>query len=105
MVEIFQNMKSFLSHKAWGALDIAKVEGASIRVHWTDKPYIWHQNDGAEVFVILDGIVDMHYRENGEEKVVRLKPTDIFTAERGDEHIAKPVGEVRILVIEKSGSI
>ena len=63
------------------------------------------QNDGAEVFVVLDGKVDMHYRENGEEKVVHMKPTDIFTADIGDEHIACPVGDARILVIEKIGSI
>lgn len=85
--------------------DIATIEGASVRLHWTDKPYIWHKNDGVEVFVVLDDIVDMHYRENGDEKIVRLAASDIFRADIGDEHVAKPIGETRILVIEKAGSI
>jgi len=104
-VNIHKDIRKFTADKAWGAQDIANIEGASVRLHWTDKPYIWHKNDGAEVFLVLDGVVNMHYRENGEEKIVRLGPSDIFTADIGDEHVAKPDGEARILVIEKAGSI
>jgi mannose-6-phosphate isomerase-like protein (cupin superfamily) len=76
-----------------------------VRLHWTDRPYEWHVNDGREVFLVLDGQVDMHYREAGAEKVARLGPSDMFIAEVGDEHVAKPVGEARILVIERKGSV
>lgn len=95
----------FRAGRAWGALDIAKVEGATVRLHWTDEPYRWHANDGVEVFVVLDGEVDMHYREDGEESAVRLKAGQIFYAAEGDEHYASPVGEARILVVEREGSV
>ena len=91
--------------RAWGALDIARVEGATVRLHWTDEPYRWHANDGVEVFVVLDGEVDMHYREGGAERAVRLKAGQIFYAAEGDEHYASPVGEARILVVEREGSV
>lgn len=97
--------RDFKAERPWGALDIAAIEGATVRLHWTDEPYRWHVNDGAEVFVVLDGEVDMHYREGGEEKVVRLKVGEIFYAEVGDEHFASPAGEARILVIEREGSV
>ncbi|TFZ01685.1 cupin domain-containing protein [Ramlibacter rhizophilus] len=97
--------QSFTAERAWGALDIAQIEGASVRLHWTDAPYKWHVNDGAEVFVVLDGAVDMHWRENGAEFVERLHPGDVFSAGVGCEHVAHPVGEARILVVEKQGSI
>lgn len=97
--------RTFKAEHAWGALDIAAIEGATVRLHWTDEAYRWHVNDGAEVFAVLDGEVDMHYREGGEEKVVRLKAGDVFHAEVGDEHFAAPVGEARILVIERAGSV
>lgn len=97
--------RNFKAEQPWGALDIAAIEGATVRLHWTDEAYRWHVNDGAEVFVVLDGEVDMHFREEGEEKVARLKAGDIFHAEAGDEHFASPVGEARILVIERAGSI
>ena len=97
--------KAFKAERAWGARDIGLIEGASARLHWTDTPYVWHVNDGAEVFCVLDGVVDMRYREAGTEKVQRLSAGDICFAEPGDEHVAHPLGEARILVVEKQGSV
>lgn len=95
----------FTAGRAWGALDIANIHGASVRLHWTDAPYDWHVNDGEEVFAVLDGSVDMHYREDGIEKIIELHAGDIFFAGIGCEHVAHPRGEARILVIERAGSI
>ncbi|MBT3213686.1 MAG: cupin [Deltaproteobacteria bacterium] len=95
----------FKADQAWGAKDIANMNGISTRLHWTDKPYKWHINDGEEVFVVLGGQVKMLYREEGKEKSTLLNPGDIFYATVGTEHVAHPVGEARILVVEKEGSI
>ena len=97
--------KAFTAPKAWGAIDVANMDGITTRLHWTDQPYIWHVNDGAEVFVLLSGLVDMHIREDSGERIIRLEPGDIFHAETGDEHKAVPLTPSRILVIEKEGSI
>ena len=97
--------KTFTAPEAWAARDIAEIEGASVRLHWTDQPYVWHVNDGSEVFVVLDGAVEMHYRQGVTEKVQRLGPGDIMAAKAGDEHVAHPVGPARILVVEKKGSV
>jgi mannose-6-phosphate isomerase-like protein (cupin superfamily) len=105
MVAVHTDIRDFTADRAWGARDIAEVSGATVRLHWTDKPYIWHTNDGAEVFMVVDGLVDMHYRLNGAEHVVRLRPNDIFVAGIGDEHVAYPVGAARILVVEEKGSV
>lgn len=99
------NPHDFKAARAWGALDVAKVDGATIRLHWTDEPYKWHTNDGAEVFVVLDGEVLMHYRVGGEEQTARMCAGDIFLAEEGDAHFAEPVGEARVLVVEREGSV
>jgi mannose-6-phosphate isomerase-like protein (cupin superfamily) len=96
--------KDFTASRAWGALDIASMNGITTRLHWTNQPYKWHINDGEEVFVVLDGIVDMHYRDAGTEQVSRLHAGDIFYAGIGCEHVAHPVGEARILVVETAGS-
>jgi len=101
---IVQDSRDFRAERPWGALDLAEVEGATVRLHWTDEPYHWHVNDGVEAFVVLDGAVDMHYREAGEEKVVELTPGSVFVAEVGEEHVARPRGEARILVVERKGS-
>jgi mannose-6-phosphate isomerase-like protein (cupin superfamily) len=97
--------KDFRAKKAWGAVDVANMNGITTRLHWTDQPYKWHTNDGEEVFAVLDGAVEMRYRENGIEKSARLETGDVFFAEIGCEHVAHPLGEARILVVEKEGSV
>ncbi|MFD1936766.1 MULTISPECIES: hypothetical protein [Nonomuraea] len=102
---LFIDARSYTAERPWGALDITEIDDVSVRLHWTDQPYVWHVNDGPEVFVVLDGVVDMHYRSDGEEHVERLTPGRICHAAPGDEHVAHPAPEARILVIERRGSI
>ena len=90
--------------KAWGALLIARIDKATVRLHWTDQPYPWHVNDGDEVFAVMDGLVQMHYRAGGEEGVIELRPGDIFFASEGEAHSARPKGQARVLVVETAGS-
>ncbi|NWG74090.1 MAG: cupin domain-containing protein [Rubrivivax sp.] len=97
--------KAFRADRAWGALDIATMNGVTIRLHWTDRPYRWHVNDGEEVFAVLDGRVEMRYREGGEERRALLEAGDVFFAGAGCEHVAHPQGEARILVVEREGSV
>ena len=97
--------KEFTSDRAWGALTIANMNGITTRLHWTDQPYKWHINDGEEVFVVLDGVVEMFFRKDGVEQSVSLNVGDIFYATIGTEHVAHPKGEARILAIEHEGSV
>lgn len=101
----FVSPSDFQGDSAWDALPIASMNGITTRLHWTDEPYKWHRNDGEEVFVVLDGKVDMYYREHGVEKSQRMNVGDIFYASVGTEHVAHPLGEARVLVIESEGSV
>ena len=105
MPVIIQDAQTFRAASAWGARDLAQIDGATARLHWTDQPYEWHVNDGVELFCVINGIVDMHYRVKGAEHRVTLTAGDMFVADVGDEHVAHPVGEARILVVERKGSI
>jgi mannose-6-phosphate isomerase-like protein (cupin superfamily) len=102
----FTRAGDYTGAEAWDALDIAEIEGATVRLHWTDQPYKWHVNDGEEVFVVLDGAVDMHWRDSGgQEHVRRMAAGDLCHAGIGDAHVAHPVGAARILVVERKGSV
>lgn len=94
----------FTADRAWGALDICNMSGVTTRLHWTNRPYHWHTNEGEEVFAVLDGTVEMFYRIDGEESSTLLEKGYVFFASVGTEHVAHPVGEARILVVEKEGS-
>jgi mannose-6-phosphate isomerase-like protein (cupin superfamily) len=81
------------------------MNGITTRLHWTDEPYKWHVNEGEEVFAVLDGRVEMRYREGNDECSTVLECGDVFYASAGTEHVAHPIGEARILVVESAGSI
>jgi len=49
--------------------------------------------------------VEMFYRQDGQAFSEILETGDIFYACVGTEHVAHPIGEARILVIEKEGSV
>jgi mannose-6-phosphate isomerase-like protein (cupin superfamily) len=101
----FVDASQFTAERAWGAESLALIDRASVRLHWTDAPYQWHVNDGEEVFVVLNGTVDMHYRVGSEEHVEELVSGRVCVAGIGDAHVAVPQGEARILVVETEGSI
>ena len=106
----FYKSADFTGRQAWDAIPIALIEGASVKLHWSDMPYIWHINDGAEVFVVMDGEVTMKSRHPDKAggwitRETVMKAGDICHAADGDEHVAHPNGPARILVIEKQGSI
>ena len=97
--------KEFKSNVSWGSKLISNMNGITTKLHWIDTPYKWHINNGEEVFVVLDGKVKMFYKEDEEKKSSILKIGDIFYASVGTEHYAHPIGEARILVIEKEESV
>lgn len=87
--------------RAWGSVPVGRFDGIEARVHWTDAAYPWHVNDGAELFVVLAGAVDMHWRRpGGPAQVARLGPGDAWSGQAGVEHRAIPDGEARVLVLE-----
>lgn len=97
--------KDFTGERPWAALDIANMNGITTRLHWTDQPYKWHVNDGQEVFVVLDGQVEMRFMQDGVEQRTVLQTGDIFYVSIGTAHVAHPLGEARVLVIESEGSV
>lgn len=103
-MQVFRS-REFRADRAWGAIDIASMNGITTRLHWTDQPYRWQINDGQEVFAVLDGCVEMHVRQDGHEWVITLQAGDVFFAEVGCEHQAHPLGDARILVVEHAGSV
>lgn len=84
----FIDAAEFTAERAWGSKELAEIELATAKLHWTDEPYIWHVNDGVEVFAVLDGAVEMFYREDGREMSQMLFPGTLCVAEIGDEHVA-----------------
>ncbi|HTT13877.1 MAG TPA: cupin [Burkholderiaceae bacterium] len=94
--------REFRPRRAWDAVELMQLDGVSARLHWANKPCPWRVNEADEVFLVIDGLVDMHYRREGSERFVTLGAGDLFVAGAGCERIARPRGEARVLVVERA---
>ncbi len=90
----------------WSGPTLTGIGSAAVKLRWINAPFRWHRNDGPELFLVFDGEVDMHVRSEpeAEVEVVRLRPGQMAWIEDGEEHIACPLGEARILVVEREDS-
>lgn len=94
----------FRSEVAWRGPNLARLADAVVKLRWTDQPFRWHANRGQEIFLVISGDVDMHVRSaaGAHEEVIRLSAGDLLHIEEGEQHVARPRGEARILVIEEA---
>jgi mannose-6-phosphate isomerase-like protein (cupin superfamily) len=87
----------------WSGPTLTGIAGAAVKLRWINAPFRWHRNDGPELFLVLDGDVDMHVRSapEAEAQIVHLGAGHMVWIEEGEEHIAFPRGEARVLVVEQ----
>ena len=90
----------------WSGPTMPPIGNAISKLRWINTPFRWHRNTGAELFLVLDGKVDMHVRSgpDADAEIVNLGPGQMVLIEDGEEHIAYPRGEARILVVEQEDS-
>jgi mannose-6-phosphate isomerase-like protein (cupin superfamily) len=100
----FIDSKAFVADVAWANRMLMDLDTHTVKIHWTDKPYRWHLNTGEELFVVLDGVVEMHFLQDGEERIRVLEPGQMALVLDGESHVARPLGEARIMVIEQKGT-
>ncbi len=95
-VNIPEQFDSFSDH--WAPRIVARYNDHEVRLVKVEGEFVWHSHpESDELFLILDGVLDMELRE----RTVRLHPGELFVVPRGTEH--RPVareGEVKILLID-----
>lgn len=87
----------------WSGPTFSGFGNAAVKLRWINTPFRWHRNSGRELFLVLDGKVDMHVRSGtaDEAEILRLEPGQMIVIDEGEEHVADPRAEARILVVEE----
>jgi mannose-6-phosphate isomerase-like protein (cupin superfamily) len=95
-VNIPEKLRAFSDH--WAPRIVARYKDHEVRLVKVEGEFIWHQHDETdELFLILDGELDMEFRE----RTVALGPGDLIVVPKGTEH--RPCahkGEVKLLLID-----
>jgi mannose-6-phosphate isomerase-like protein (cupin superfamily) len=95
-VNIPEKLDSFSDH--WAPRIVARYNDHEVRLVKVEGEFIWHQHDDTdELFLILDGELDMEFRD----RTVTLEPGELIVVPKGTEH--RPCarkGEVKLLLID-----
>jgi mannose-6-phosphate isomerase-like protein (cupin superfamily) len=90
----------------WSPRIVTQVNDYDVRVAKVEGTYVWHRHDNTdEFFMVLDGALDIGLRDNNAERVVTLRPHDVFVVPKGVEHRPASADGASILMFEMSGTL
>ena len=87
--------------ETWAPRIVARYEGHEVRIARLDGEFHWHAHDHDELFLCLEGTLDVEFRDRTET----LEPGELLLIEKGEDH--RPVaarGEVKLLMLDPAGS-
>ncbi|MAM37869.1 MAG: mannose-6-phosphate isomerase [Erythrobacter sp.] len=87
--------------ETWAPRIVARYEGHEVRIAKLEGAFDWHSHTHDELFLCLDGELDIEFRERTET----LHPGDLLLIAAGEEH--KPVarkGEVQVLLLDPANA-
>jgi mannose-6-phosphate isomerase-like protein (cupin superfamily) len=95
-VNIPEKFDSFSDH--WAPRIVARYNDHEVRLVKVEGEFIWHHHDDTdELFLILDGELEMEFRD----RTVTPQPGELIVVPKGTEH--RPCarkGEVKLLLID-----
>lgn len=90
----------------WSPRILTQVNEFDVRLAKVEGRFVWHSHpDTDELFVVLQGSLDIHLRESGEERSVHLGSLDVFVVPRGIEHCPESAGGASVMLLEPTGTL
>lgn len=76
--------------ETWSPKIVGELSGFHVKLVRPEGEFVWHHHDVEdELFLVVDGSMDMHYRDDGQERVERFGAGEFLIVPHGVEH--KPV--------------
>lgn len=95
-INLAEKLASFSEH--WSPKIIAELNGQHVKVAKLQGEFDWHFHEQEdELFWIISGQMQMHIRDEGQERVVEIGAGELFVVPRGVEH--KPVAEFEVEIV------
>ena len=68
--------------ECWAPRIVARYEGHEVRIAKLDGPFSWHSHDHDELFLVIEGELDVEFRDRTET----LSPGQLLLIAKGEEH-------------------
>lgn len=90
----------------WSPRILTRVNDWDVRLVKVEGVFVWHSHaDTDELFIVLDGALDIHLRESGVQSVVHLERNDVFVVPRGTEHCPQSHNGATAMLFESTGTL
>jgi mannose-6-phosphate isomerase-like protein (cupin superfamily) len=90
----------------WSPRIVTRVNDYDVRVAKVQGVHVWHQHAHTdELFLVLDGALEIALREPEGERKVHLGTGDVFVVPRGQEHRPESAQGASILLFEPTGTM
>ena len=99
VVNLAQKFAKFSDH--WSPKIAGELNDSYVKLVKFSGEFVWHHHDNEdELFLVIDGAMRMHFRENDLERHCDVGPGEFVVVPRGVEHKPEGVGEVQVLLLE-----
>lgn len=108
MANLSTNIDSVLAsfQDRWSPRILAQVNDWDVRLVKVEGTFVWHSHpETDELFVVLDGALDIHLRQAGVESFVSLERHDVFVVPRGTEHCPQSGDGATLMLLEPTGTL
>ena len=90
----------------WHPRILTRVNDYDVRVAKLEGTFVWHSHpDTDELFIVLDGGLDIGLRQSGAESVVHLERHDVFVVPRGVEYRPESGNGATVMLLEPTGTL
>lgn len=94
--------KFALFSEHWSPKIIAQMNNYHFKLVKIQGEFVWHSHaDTDEVFIVLDGSMDIHFRDGK----VTLTTGEMFVVSKGTEHKPYAAIECKLMLVEPTGTI
>jgi mannose-6-phosphate isomerase-like protein (cupin superfamily) len=85
----------------WSPKIVAELNDFHVKLVKLRGEFVWHHHEKEdELFLVINGTMRMHYRENGAERELAVKPGEFCVVPHGTEHKPAADDEVQVLLLE-----
>ena len=99
-VNIAAKLAEFGDH--WYPRIVGELNGQHVKLVKLEGEFVWHHHaDEDELFLVLDGHLSIHLRDD----VIELDAGEFFIVPRGVEHKPVAAQEAHVLLLEPAGTL
>jgi mannose-6-phosphate isomerase-like protein (cupin superfamily) len=90
-----------LFDEKWKPKIVGELNDFQVKLVKPEGDFIWHHHEMEdELFLVIDGALDMFYRDDGVERVERFGPGEFLIVPHGVEHKPRAALGTQVLLLE-----